>query len=62
MPKPKSRPPKEVDRMNEVEKLLKHIADLQGEIQQRDRKIEELEAELRIKAEIIRKQVVMMGE
>lgn len=54
---------KEVKKMdcNENDKLQR-ISTLQAEILKRDRYIEELEKELAIKDEIIRKQVVMMTE
>lgn len=45
--------------MNNDDKLQR-ISTLQAEILKRDRYIEELEKELAIKDEIIRKQVVMM--
>ncbi len=47
--------------MNNDDKLQR-ISTLQSEILKRDRYIEELEKELVIKDEIIRKQVVMMAE
>lgn len=54
---------KEIEKMdcNENDKLQR-ISTLQAEILKRDRYIEELEKELVIKDEIIRKQVVMMTE
>lgn len=47
---------------NIIDDKFQRIATLQAEILKRDRYIEELEKELAIKDEIIRKQVVMMTE
>ena len=50
------------DMSNKEDDKLQRISTLQSEILKRDRYIEELEKELVIKDEIIRKQVVMMAE
>lgn len=42
--------------------LRNRIADLHKEIHYRDNRIEELEQELKVKDEIIRKQVIMLSK
>lgn len=49
-------------RSEEGKRLNKRIAQLHSEIQKRDRTITELEQEIKIKDEIIRKQVVLLSK